>query len=616
MSAQATLRQSLPRLMSVFRRLEPYLRKHKALINGSIAAMFAEIVFRLLEPWPIKFVFDRILRKGFKHGRIPEWQWVKDIDPQQLLIYAAAATFVFTALRALSDYANTVGFSKAGTNVLTDLRNELYRHLQRLSLSFHTKAQSGDLTLRVIADVNLLKDVVVTAVVPMVGSMFMLVGMVAVLLWMNWKLTLLALAPTPFFIISTVRISHRIRETALRQRHRQGAMAATAAESMSAIKVVQALSLEGIFADAFSARSQKDQTEEMRGSRLSARLGRTVDILIASSSGIVLWYGCRLVMREQLSAGELLIFLSYLKTAFRPVRDFAKYAARIAKASAAGERILDVLDRTPEVRDLPGAVPAPAFRGRVSFENLNFAYVQDQHVLKDISFEVKPGQHIALVGPSGIGKSTLVSLLLRLYDPQEGRVAIDGRDIREFTIDSVRGQISVVLQDTILFAASVRENLAYGTPHATPEQIERAARLANAHEFIMALPQQYETVLGERGVTLSTGQRQRIAIARAAIRQSPILVFDEPATALDQENERDVVEALRRLSQGRTTFLITHDLAHAASADLILYLQKSRVCEFGTHEQLLAANGRYTRLYRSFLLGRHEEPDESTMAPI
>jgi ATP-binding cassette subfamily B protein len=279
------------------------------------------------------------------------------------------------------------------------------------------------------------------------------------------------------------------------------------------------------------------------------------------------------------------------------VQDFAKHTGRVAKAAVAGERVLDVLERTPEVRDLPGAVPAPPFQGAVRFENVSFAYEPGRPVLERIDFEVQPGQHIALVGPSGIGKSTLVSLLLRLYDPAQGRVLIDGRDIRDYTLASMRPQISVVLQDTLLFVASARENIAYGAPESTPEAVEAAARLANAHEFIQALPNGYDTVLGERGLTLSGGQRQRLAIARAAIRQAPILVLDEPATGLDGENERMVLDALRRLADGRTTFIISHDLHLAARADLIFYLERGRVFEHGSHAELIRAGGRYATLY-------------------
>jgi ATP-binding cassette subfamily B protein len=367
---------------------------------------------------------------------------------------------------------------------------------------------------------------------------------------------------------------------------------------VGAIQLIQALSLEGLFTRLFCRQNLESQKEDIKASRLTAALGRTVGFLIATSTALVLWYGGSLVVAGDLTPGELLVFLAYLRSAAKPMQEFGKYTGRIAKATGAGERVLDLLDRTPEVRDLPTAVPAPPLAGAVRFEGVRFAYDPGQCVLEHIDFEVRSGRRIALVGPSGIGKSTLANLLLRLYDPQEGRVLIDGRDIREYTLVSLRSQISVVLQDTLLFAASVRENIGYGAPDSSPDAIEEAARLANAHEFILALPQGYDTVLGERGVTLSGGQRQRLAIARAALRKSPILILDEPTTGLDEENERAVMEALERLAQGRTTFLISHDLHLAARADVVLYLENGRVLEHGSPGDLIEGDGRYATLYR------------------
>jgi ATP-binding cassette subfamily B protein len=514
------------------------------------------------------------------------------------LALSALAIVVLTALRTLADYANTIGFALVGNRVLTQVRNELYRHLQGLSLSFHTKARSGDLILRVMSDVNMVKDVAVTAALPLLASGLIFVGMVGVMFWLQWKLALVALAFLPLLWFWTFRLGRRIQQAARKQRKRESAMAASAAEAIGAIKIVQTLCLEGVFADSFLRRNKKSMKEDVKGARLSAALGRTAGFLIATSTALVLWYGAHLVISGELSPGDLVVFLAYLKMAYRPIQEFAKYTARLAKASAAGERVLDLLDRTPEVRDLPGAVPAPPLTGAVCFDGVSFAYEAGRPVLDGIDFSVNPGEHVALVGPSGIGKSTIVSLMLRLYDPMQGRVLIDGRDLREYTLASLRSQISVVLQDTLLFAASVRDNIAYGAQNATNEEIEAAARLANAHEFIRALPAGYDTPLGERGATLSAGQRQRIAIARAAVRRSPILILDEPATGLDEENQRAVLEALERLAEGRTTFSITHDLQHAARADLILYLEHGRVFERGTQHELLQTNGRYANLFR------------------
>src|SRR5213594_1286962 len=578
MGRPLSLRDSLPGLGRLARRFWPYVRRERPLITVSLLALYAEIGLRLLEPWPLKWVLDRVAGVT-RHRGLSRLPFLDALDPATLLALSAVAVIVFAGLRALAAYYNTVGFALVGNRVLTTVRNELYGQLQRLSLSFHNRARSGDLLVRVTGDVGFLQDVAVTALLPLLANALTLVGMAAVMLWLNAPLTLIALATGPLFWASTTRLTRRIRETARRQRQQEGAMAATAAESIGAVKVIHALSLEGTFAQAFTGQSRKNLATGVRATRLSAGLERTVDLLIAIATAAVLWYGARLALRGVMTPGDLVVFLAYLKNAFRPVRDFVKYTGRLAKASAAGERVLDLLDRTPDVRDLPGAVPAPALRGAVRFDGVSFSYEPGLPALEQIDCMVQPGQRVALVGPSGSGKSTFVSLILRLYDPTAGRVLIDGRDIREYTLASLRAQLSVVLQDSLLFAATIRDNIAYGAPGkvSSPEAIEAAARLANADAFIRALPQGYDTVIGERGVTLSNGQRQRIAIARAAIRHAPILILDEPTTGLDRENVQAVSEAIARLAEGRTTFLITHDPDLAARAHRILYMEAGRI---------------------------------------
>ncbi len=596
MSKPPTLKKSLPGLWRVLRHFWPQTRKHHWLIFSSCTALVLEVAFRLLEPWPLKIVFDHVLGKSRNpHGfRV---SFFDIFDPITLLAAMATCAVALTALRALAGYWTTVGFAKIGNRVLAQVRNQLYRHVQYLSLSFHTKARTGDLVVRLISDVGLLQDVVVTAILPMLAKGLILAGMFGLMFWLNWQLALVALGVFPLFWLRTVTMGRKINEVSRLQRKREGAMAATASETINAIKTVQALSLESAFEKQFVQQNEKNWKQDVKARRLAAGLERSVDFLTAIAGALVLFYGARLALRKELTAGALLVFLAYLKNAFRPIQEFAKYTARLGKAAAAGERVLDLLQHVPEIRDLPGAVPAPVFRGEVRFDNVSFAYDNGPWSLNGINLEIRPGQCVALVGQSGSGKSSLVSLVLRLYDPLQGRVLIDGHDIREFTLVSLRSQISAVLQDNLLFAASVRENIAHAAPAATPEQVEAAARLANAHEFISGLSEGYDTVLGERGVTLSQGQRQRIAIARAAVRKAPILILDEPMTGLDKKNEQFVLDSLKRLDYGCTTFLITHDLNHAAQADLILYLEDGRVAERGTHAELLRLNGRYAALY-------------------
>ena len=594
MSRPRNIRDGAPRFFGVLKAFAPEVLREHRLAGAAIVALLLSTLLRVVEPWPIKVVLDLIAGEsprgnGFLAASVAQHK------PTTVLIAAGFALVFLTALRAMFDYLRTVGFAIASNRVMGRLRADLYRHLQRLSLSFHDQARGGDLLVRVTGDVKMLGDVTVTALLPLLASLLLLAAMFAVMVAMNWKLTLLVLGLLPLSGIATVRIGRRIHEAARKQRRRESQMAATVAQSMAAVKVVQALSLEAKFEEEFAGSNRHDLREGAKTQRLSARLERSIDVLVALATALVLWAGGSMVLRAELSIGELWLFLTYMKRAMQPLQDFAKYAGRLAKAVAAGERIVDVLERSPDVKDLPDASMAPPLRGHIKFENVRFAYSMDRPLFQSLNLELRPGRRVAVVGSSGSGKSTLISMLLRLYDVNEGRVTIDGYDIRSFTLASLRCQIGVVLQDTILFAATVEQNIAFGVAEATSEQVRIAAQLANAESFISRLPQGYATPLGERGVNLSHGQRQRIAIARAAIRKTPILLLDEPTTGLDQLNEHRVSEALERLAVGRTTILATHDYRRAASSDEIIVVDHGRIVEQGTHAELMDLAGAYAR---------------------
>ena len=591
---QKTLTESVPSVRQMFVRFWPLIRKQRMLLAGSSLALFAGVGARLLEPWPLKFIIDDVLMVASNPA--PGTKAAGTLDPATILILAAVALVVIATLRAVINYAERVGFALAGNRVLTECRSELFAHLQSLSLSFHTKHKTGDLIMRVTGDIGRLKQVAVTALTPLVAQAVTLIGMLSIMLWMNWRLALIGVAIVPLFLLTTRRIGGRIRRVARRQRKQKGEMGAAANEAIGAIKVVQALSLEHVHQRSFTAANRADLRHGVKAKRLSARLIGTTDVLIAAATAGVMWYGATLVLAGALSAGKLLVFLAYLKMAFRPMRNLAKYSSRISKAAASAERIVEVMDITPLIRNRPDAVKAPRTVTAVAFEDVTFGYEPNHTALEAITLEARPGQVIVLAGPSGAGKSTVVNLLLRLYDPDSGRVVINGRDLREYTIESVRRLIALVPQENVLFGVSARDNIAFGAPGATDDQVFAAARLARAHEFITALPKGYDTVLGERGETLSEGERKRIAVARAAIRGAPILVLDEPTASLDNENNQLIRASLRELSADRITFIIAHDLSTVHDDNLVLYLDHGRVVEQGTHVQLLERGGRYAAM--------------------
>lgn len=591
------LKQAVPAMQRIIGRFWPEIRKQSPLFALAGLGLVAEVFARIIAPWPLKLVFDYILLPD-AHNQELDWVFLRDLSPNLLLFVLAIAIVATAALKAMSAYLSLVGLSLAASRIITDVRAKLYAHLQRLSLSFHYKARSGDLVTRITSDIERLRGVTVNATLPLLINTLTLFCMVGVMFWLDWELALISLAVLPIFTLSSVKITKKIQKVARQQRKRESAMAATAAELIGAIKVVQALSLESKLEKIFAQDNRQSLEDTARTQQLAAGLQRSVEILVAISTALVIWRGVTLVQTGAATPGDLLVFTTYLKTAFRPTRQLAKQMAQISKATASGERIIDLLDVVPDVQDKRGAITAQPFRGDIRFRNVCFAYESSRMIFEHVSFSVKAGQRVALVGPSGGGKSTLVSLLLRLYDPLSGEVWIDGHDIRDYKLDSLRGQISIVLQDSVLFGATIRDNIAYGSLGATDKEIEQAARLANAHDFIMELPEGYDTMMSERGATLSGGQRQRLAIARAAVRKAPIVILDEPTVGLDNKSEQAVNEALARLTQHSTTFLITHDLRVSRDFDQIFYIANGQVLECGTHAELMRLGQHYAALYQ------------------
>jgi len=580
MARRTSLKRSVPGLFGVLRHFWPWIRRERAGIAGALTAMITAVLIRLAEPWPLKLVLDHIIPTERPEG-LNTPAWIAGLSPTALVSLAALAVVAITASRAFFEYRQRVGLARIGNRVLRRVRNDVYLHAQGLSLAFHARSRTGDVIIRVTRDVSLLRDVVSTAVLPLLANVLILVGMGSIMLLLQWKLALLAMATLPLFMLTTLRLGRGIHEAARKQRKREGAMASTAAEGLTAIRELQALSLEESFAEEFASNNARSQKEDLKAARLSAQLGRTVDLLLAVATALILWFGATLVMRGTLTPGDLVVFLFYLKRAFKPAKDFAKYTGRLAKATAAGERVIALLEETADVKDLPGATAAPHLTGHVRLDNVSFRYDDGKPVLSAVDLKIEPGEFVAVTGPSGAGKSTLAGLLMRLHDPVAGRVMIDGHDIREYTLASLRPQVSIVLQSAVLFATTVRENIICGRTDVGEDEVEAAARLANAHDFILELPEGYETRIGERGATLSHGQRQRIAIARAAVRNTPLLILDEPTTGLDEANAREVSAALARLAQGKTTLLITHEPKLVKLAGRVFVIEDRRLRELG-----------------------------------
>jgi ABC-type multidrug transport system fused ATPase/permease subunit len=562
--------------------------------------MALDAALSVARPWPLKIVIDRVL--SHKPSRVPfigRWLDAAPFTRTEILYGVCGATLIIALITGLLTYLYTSILGKVGQRLVFALRRDLFAHMQRLSLRFHDAQRTGDLTARLTSDIQSIQDVVSNGITLVGSNTLLLIGMLTLMLWLDWRFALAALSVTPFLFWVTFHHTRRIKIATRKARASTGLIASLAQETLASIRIVQGLGQEGRLDDRFQARSQDQLDAYLESVRYQARIAPLVDGLAAVGLAIVMWYGATRVLAGQLTTGDVVIFFAYVTSFYAPMKAIARSSNTFSRASVGLERVAEVLSIRSEVTDRPGARSAPRLRGQLAFRNVSFEYAPGQPVLFDINLDIAAGEKVAIVGATGAGKSTLVSLVPRFYDPGKGSVCIDGDDIRNYTLQSLREQISLVLQESLLFSGSILDNIAFSSPEATPEQILAAAVAAHADEFIQRLPDGYQTVISERGTTLSGGQKQRIAIARAILRDAPILILDEPTTGLDTNSERLVLEALERIAAGRTTLMIAHRLATVRLADRIVVLDRGQIVEQGTLEQLLARNGRFANLYRN-----------------
>ena len=579
-------------------KMRSLLRPHLRLLVIGFVAVIGEGAANLLEPWPLKIVLDNVLRSKPAQGWLNTWILSNfGHDKLGVLNFAALAVLAIAIVGAGCSYVEKHVTTTVGQWVTHDLRRTLYSHIQRLSLAYHDHKQTGDLISRVTGDIDAIQSFIVSGLLDSMINSITLLGMLGVMLYLNWKFTLIALSVAPFLFLVVFSYTRRIKKASREVRKKEGEIVSVMQEVLSSIHVVKAFAREDYEQKRLEDESLEGVEIGLRARSLKAKLAPLVEVIVAVGTCLVLWFGARMALNGALSAGSLVLFIWYLGKMYKPMQQLSKMTDAYSKAVVGYERIREIFETHNEINDLPGARRAPKFKGGIEFEEVSFAYEPETLVLKDVSFRIEPGQVAALVGPTGAGKSTIISLIPRFYDPTSGVVKIDGQDVRRFQQKSLRQQISFVLQETLLFHGPIWNNIAYGKPEATRAEILRAADLANANEFIEKLPDGYNTILGERGVTLSGGQRQRIAIARAIIRNTPILILDEPSSGLDAASERLVFEALDRLMEGKTSIVIAHRLSTIRSANCIFVLKDGTIVERGNHEELIHTGGVYAELH-------------------
>ena len=567
--------------MKNYMRLLAYIKPYTRRLALAVVCMIMAAGANLYLPWIIKDMIDDVLMS-------------KDMVMLNLI---AAGILVVMFTRGVFYYGQSYLVSYVGQRVIIDVRSVLFRKFQRMPLSYYDKQQTGTVMSYITNDVAVMQSAIVDNLIELVTEGSILIGSLAMMIYLDWKLSLLTLMTIPLVGFAMKIFGRKLKRSSTVIQERVAEITSLLQESISAIRVVKSFVRESYEIKRFEEQNWRNFQAAMKNVKLSSLLTPTVEFLAAIAVTFIVWFGGYEVVNEVITAGELVAFLTYAVNLANPVKRLSRVYAAIQKAMAAAERVFDIMDLDEKITDVPGAKPLPPIKGKVEFKDITFSYKEGQPALQHISLKAEPGQMIALVGPSGSGKSTIANLIPRFYDVDSGVITIDDHDIRQVTADSLREQIGLVPQETMLFSTSVMENIRYGRLEATDEEVIEAAKAANAEEFIKELPEGYDTKLGERGLNLSGGQRQRLAIARAILKNPRVLILDEATSALDTESEKIVQDALDNLMVGRTSFVIAHRLSTIFNADQIFVVENGHLREHGTHEELLAAGGLYSNLY-------------------